>query len=152
MDFEQKKFFGSTGQNDPQGLSLKIHNNGTETKSLRSFWPGHPKQFFCPVPHFCRPFSPFFLPCDRPSKGSGLSELLVAQDTVKMQGIFFRHTTSIAFSQSTFWVLYQVKVQNIKKVDFPCFPMECRLQTHVLVVWPSRPYISFWTQKITGGT
>ena len=38
---------------------------------------------------FWRPFCPFFLPYDRPSKGSGLSELLVAQDTVKMQGIFF---------------------------------------------------------------
>ena len=45
MDFEQKKIFGSTGQNDPQGLSLKIHNYVTETKSLRSFWPGHQKKF-----------------------------------------------------------------------------------------------------------
>ena len=31
MYFEQKKFFGSTGQNDPQGPSLKIHKYVTET-------------------------------------------------------------------------------------------------------------------------
>ena len=35
-----------SGQNEPQGLSLKIQNYGGESKSPRSFWPGYPKHFF----------------------------------------------------------------------------------------------------------
>ena len=76
------------------------------TKQMRSRWPSHvsfcvPTKFpdevtskFFVLDPIWRPFSPFFLPCDRPSKGSGLSELLVAQDTVKMQGIFFLQLTT----------------------------------------------------------
>ena len=51
---------------------------------------------------------PIFLPYDRPSKGSGLSELLVAQDTVKMQGIFFDtpHQSSFVILSMFYFVIY----------------------------------------------
>ena len=58
---------------------------------------------------FWRPFCPFFLPYDRPSKGSGLSELLVAQDTVKMQGIFFDtpHQSSFVILCMFYFFIYR---------------------------------------------
>ncbi len=109
------------------------------------------KNIFCPVPHFCRPFSPFFLPCDRPSKGSGLSELLVAQDTVKMQGIFFlqlttkgsfatwkQKTATLRLTLLTKWkICEQLTGQKIKKSFWVLYSAD-------LLPWRHQ-WAEFWT-------
>ena len=133
------------------------------TKQTRPGWPSHvsfcvPTKFpdevtskFFVLDPIWRPFSPFFLPCDRPSKGSGLSELLVAQDTVKMQGIFFlqlttkgsfetwrQRTASLRLALLTKWkICEQLTGQKMKKSFWVLYSAD-------LLPWRHQ-WAEFWT-------